>query len=270
MRFAFRSRAGVPFILPILALLVLLLGPPCAHALETVCIQCHGSQPGKGGAPVGQWRGSIHEENGISCHDCHGGDPSDAVNAMSPARGFIGAPAEQQIPAFCGRCHVGISEDYLKSAHGKALGTGGPTCVTCHGSHRVTAATLDIINENRCGMCHSYERAAAIKDAMTRTEAMIAGIDAKIRLLKGEGVDTDSRGKSLFALRNTFRRLFHEVDTARVGQESGRIRSELSVIEQSLALYDQAKQRRKFIGAIVVGALLLAALFSHLLKKTWN
>lgn len=270
MRFTFRSRAGVPLILSIIALGIAFSGAPNVHALDTVCIQCHGSQPGKNGAPVGQWRGSIHAENNISCHDCHGGDPRDAVNAMSPARGFIGVPEEKRIPAFCGRCHVGIAEDYLKSAHGRALGSGGPTCVTCHGSHNVAVATLDIINEKQCGTCHPYERAAAIKEAMSRTEAMISSIEATIRRLNGEGIDTDMQGKSLFSIRNTFRSLFHEVDTPRVAQESARIHSSLSGIETALAQHEHAKQRRRLIGAVVVGVFLLAALFSWLLKKSYD
>jgi len=28
--------------------------------------------------------------NGISCHDCHGGDPTDYEMAMTPERGFAG------------------------------------------------------------------------------------------------------------------------------------------------------------------------------------
>ena len=73
---------------------------------EIVCIRCHGALPGRLGEPVKLWRGSIHAANGIACNDCHGGDPKDAANAMSPARGFLGAPKETAIPAFCGRRHI--------------------------------------------------------------------------------------------------------------------------------------------------------------------
>src|SRR5512137_1950270 len=155
---------------------------------EIVCIRCHGTLPGKLGEPVRLWRDSIHAANGVACNNCHGGDPQDAANAMSPARGFLGAPKEAAIPDFCGRCHVGVKKDYLQSAHGMALGKGGPTCVTCHSNHLVLKATLDIINEKRCSQCHGFERARAIKDAMQQTEGMIISIGAQIDGFKGEGV----------------------------------------------------------------------------------
>ena len=252
-------------------LFILAFLSPMAHCQEqTVCLQCHGAQPGKNGAPVKDWRGSIHADNGISCHGCHGGDPKDAVNAMSPARGFVGVPDETGVPAFCGRCHVGIMDEYLKSAHGRALGKGGPNCVTCHGAHTVMKATLELINEKSCSRCHPYERAAAIKEAMQQTEGLITDAERKIERFKGEGVDTEAWGKSLFALRNRYHRLFHVVDITRVKQESGRIQQELGAIDRTLAKIDERNQRRKMAGAAVVGVLLVAALLAHLLKKTFD
>jgi len=237
---------------------------------QTVCIQCHGAQPGKNGLPVKEWHGSIHADNGISCHGCHGGDPKDAINAMSPERGFVGVPAETGIPPFCGRCHVGIMNEYLKSAHGQALGQGGPTCVTCHGSHKVMKATIDLINEKNCGRCHPYDRAAAIKDAMGLTEGQIAAVEEKLERFRNKGVDTEAPEKRLFDLRNRYRRLFHDVDIARVKEESGLIQRDLDVIHQGLLLLDERSQRRKIAGAVVVGSLLVAALLAHLLKKTFE
>lgn len=260
-----------PFIVVGFALLLLMTFLPVAQGqANTVCLQCHTPQPGKGGAPVKAWRGSIHEENGISCHNCHGGDPKDSANAMSPARGFLGVPTETGIPQFCGRCHVGILDEYLKSAHGMALGKGGPTCVTCHGSHSVMKATLELINEKSCSRCHTYERAAAIKEAMRQTEGLISEIGRKIDRFKGEGVDTDAQEKSLFAMRNRYHRLFHNVDTDKVKGESGQIRQQLGTIDQALAEIDERNHRRKIAGAFVVAGLLTAALLFYLLKRTFD
>jgi len=236
----------------------------------TVCLACHGSQTGPGGIPVKPWQGSVHAAGGIGCQDCHGGDPKDAVNAMSPARGFLGVPAEQGIPAFCGRCHVGILEDYLKSAHGRALGKGGPTCVTCHGSHEVQKVTLEIINEKRCSACHTYERAARIKAAMQEVERNLVRIDGEITRLKQEGVDTDAWGKQLFAVRNRYHRLFHNVDVALVRKESAAIRGELDKLDDFLSRTDEERYRRKIAGAFAVGGFLVAALLAHLLAKSYD
>lgn len=256
----------------LMALLAALVTSPAGAAdpPEIVCIQCHSTMPGKIGEPVKLWRGSIHAENGIACNACHGGDPKDAANAMSPARGFLGAPRETAIPAFCGRCHVGVMNDYLASAHGRALGKGGPTCVTCHSNHLVLKASLDLINEQSCSRCHSFERARTIKAAMQETEAMIVAIDSRITHYKERGTDTDALEKGLFAVRNRFHSLFHNVDVAMVRQESDRIRADLAKIQSTLQGLDDARKKRKIAGVVAVAAALLVAGLVHLLRKTYE
>jgi len=256
-----------------IALLLFFLLPLPGAAAESpviVCIQCHSTLPGKFGEPVKLWKDSIHAENGIACNACHGGDAKDAANAMSPARGFLGAPGETAIPAFCGRCHVGVMRDYLASAHGKALGKGGPTCVTCHSNHHVVKATLELINEKSCSRCHSFERARLIRAAMQETDGMIAAIDTRIAAYKGEGTDTESMEKRLFAVRNRFHALFHSVDVELVKKESAGIQEDLKKISDQLTALDSSRRKRKLAGAVVIPAMLLLALFAHLLRKTYD
>ena len=132
----------------------------CRSADEIVCITVPRRPAGKYGEPVKLWRGSIHAENGIACNACHGGDPKDAANAMSPARGFLGRARKRRTsPPSAAAATSGVLKDYLASAHGRALGKGGPTCVTCHGNHLIVKASLELINEKSCTRCHSYERA---------------------------------------------------------------------------------------------------------------
>jgi hypothetical protein len=254
-----------------LLLLVMISVPVAAYSQgENTCVKCHGSIPGRLGAPVGQWKGSIHAANHVYCNECHGGDANDAAMAMSPERGFIGVPKKIVIPGVCGRCHVGVERDYLASAHGKALDNGGPTCVTCHGNHSVQKASLDLINEKSCGRCHSYSRAAEIKEAMVKTEERISGVERGIGDFKAEGVDTDKLEKGLFAARNRFRSLFHSVETERVKAESAGIGGELQRIEDLLRAFDNDRRAGKLSGAFVVGGALLAALFFHLLRKSYE
>ena len=261
---------SVPLSLILLFLAAPALAAPAATQEEIVCIQCHGAQTGRLGDPVKLWRGSVHAENGIACNDCHGGDPKDLVNAMSPAKGFLGVPKAVNIPAFCGRCHVGVLNDYLKSAHGRALGKGGPTCVTCHGNHQVAKASLYLINEKACTQCHTFERARIIRDAMLETDAQIIAIDRKIAGFKAEGVDTDRLEKRLFAVRNRFHTLFHDVDVEKVKGESAAINHELNNLDIELAKIAEQRRTRKLAGAVVVGGALLAALLCYFLKKTYD
>ncbi len=257
----------------LLAVLFTQLLPQAGFAqepVEIVCIRCHSGLPEKYNQPVKLWRGSVHAENGIACNGCHGGDPKDAANAMSPQRGFLGAPKEPGIPAFCGRCHVGVMNDYLASAHGRALGKGGPTCVTCHGNHQVLRASLELINEKSCSRCHSYDRARTIRNAMQETEVMIVAAEARINAFKKVGSDTEKLEKELFALRNRFHSLFHNVNVEAVKNESGRIQIELKKIQGVLVKWDETSHKRKLAGALAVSAMLLMALFAHLLRKTFD
>jgi hypothetical protein len=249
---------------------ILVLGCGTASAAEIVCIQCHGAMPGKFGEPVKLWQGSIHAENGIACNACHGGDPGDAANAMKKERGFLGVPIYNDVPAFCGRCHVGVLKDYLASGHGRALAKGGPNCVVCHGSHQIVRASLELINEKSCSRCHSYDRAKLIRGAMQETEGIIVALDARIAGFKQVGTDTERLEKELFAVRNRFHSLFHNVDVKKVVAESAQIKGELHKITAVLNGLDEQGRRRKLVGAVAVSATLLAALLVHLLRKTFK
>ena len=130
---------------------------------QSACIVCHSSETMNADLQKipEEWKTSWHFQNNVSCHDCHGGDHEDASMAMSHQRGFVGSPKYAEVPNFCGKCHIAILNNYLQSGHGKALLTSGtgPNCVTCHGSHSIQKASIDIIYARRCTQCHSYERA---------------------------------------------------------------------------------------------------------------
>ncbi len=248
---------------------LLLLLPGVLRAEETVCIQCHAGQPGPLGEPVELWRQSIHAANGISCHGCHGGDPTDLANAMDPERGFIGVPAPEEIPGFCGRCHVGVQEDYLGSAHGQALGFGGPQCVTCHGNHRVVAASPDLINPTDCSRCHSYGRAEEIKTAVVATDTLINDLGARIGSLHRLGIATKEMEGKLFALRNDFHRLFHSVEVEKVRQQTAGFQKDLGEIGERVTAFEDQLSQRKLWGGGVVALLLFGGILAVLLHKAY-
>ncbi len=261
------------FLLPYLLLaLVLIAGGNTASAKEpeTVCIQCHGAQSGKLGEPVKLWKGSVHAANGISCHNCHGGDPTDLAMAMSPARGFLGAPKEKSIPDFCGRCHVGVKEDYLANAHGRALGRGGPQCVTCHSNHAVVTATPELINSRDCTRCHDYGRAEEIKSAVVETDRRITELEQALTALHRIGIATQEMSGELFALRNQFHRLFHSVDAEKVRTKTAGFQSELGKIRSRVTAIETELKRRKFWGGAVVALLVVWGMLALLLFKSYR
>lgn len=79
----------------------------------------------------------VHHLKGITCYDCHGGDPNTfQVNeAHAVANGFRVVKTPADVPDFCGRCHsdaqymqkhrpdakTDIVERFWQSAHGKFL-----------------------------------------------------------------------------------------------------------------------------------------------------
>lgn len=155
----------------------------------TSCVTCHSDADLFEEAdrmPVIQHASSIHASVGLSCHDCHGGNPDpaladDLVAAMDEGfadNPFIGAPEVSEIPSFCGRCHsdptfmnrynpdlrTDQEQEYWTSHHGKKLReghTGVATCVACHGAHNIVAAaapespTYPTHVAETCGHCHS-------------------------------------------------------------------------------------------------------------------
>ena len=257
--------------LALLALAGLLAADPAYSAApaESVCVQCHGGQPGKLGAPVKEWTGSVHQRHGISCHDCHGGDPSDYANAMSPERGFLGAPDYAQVPEFCGRCHVGVLADYRQSAHGRKVAQGGAQCVVCHGNHAVREASLELINERDCSRCHEYGRAAEIRQVLAETDARLLAMSGEFERLQRLGGSVDALKGKLFDLRNRFHRVFHSVEVEKVRNETGKVQAELALMQEQVDAYDRQAARRKLWGGVAVGLLVLLGVVLLQVRHTY-
>jgi nitrate/TMAO reductase-like tetraheme cytochrome c subunit len=218
---------------------------------ENFCIECHSSDKMKPAflTIAEEWKASWHAQNKIACHDCHGGDPKDPAMSMSPHRGFVGTPGYNEVPEFCGKCHIGILKHYLESDHGKALkATGkGPNCVTCHGSHNIQKANIDIINEQRCKKCHSYERAKTMKQALFLTEKKIDELDAGLLDLRKEGIYIDDDKKELFGIQSEYRALFHSVDVNLIKDRTDDFSNKLAAVENKIkAISGELRYRRNF------------------------
>jgi len=161
-------------------LTTLTIAANCAAQNKNSCIECHTKLAGKIGDPARSINDDIHLSRGLSCNDCHGGDPTqdDKVAAKDPRKGYLGRPRTADIPAFCGKCHndasfmkkfnpalrVDQEKEYSTSVHGKLLKTGNEkvaTCISCHGVHGIRAVS-DALSSvyplnvaNTCAKCHS-------------------------------------------------------------------------------------------------------------------
>jgi len=144
------------------------------------CVSCHAKLPGDDAKPVAGMRHDIHAQKGLSCADCHGGDPAakEAEASMDPAKGFVGSPSDQEVPDFCGRCHsdatymkrfnpalrVDQQAEYATSVHGQRLLAGDTkvaNCISCHGTHGIVSVkdsrspVYPLNVAATCGKCHS-------------------------------------------------------------------------------------------------------------------
>jgi nitrate/TMAO reductase-like tetraheme cytochrome c subunit len=238
------------------------------------CVDCHSSDIMK---PEFQtitqdWIQSWHNQNNVSCQDCHGGDPKDATMSMSHQRGFIGTPQYTDVPEFCGKCHIGILRNYLESGHGQALKKSGlgPNCVTCHGAHNIQKADIEIINEGRCTKCHTYERAKIMKQALFATENKIKEIDKELEDLKAEGIYIGDEKRELFSTQAEFRALFHTIDADLVKQRTdeftGRLNAIDAKVKNSFAEINFRKNFSAFLMIIFIGLSVVVSLLSKTYK----
>ncbi|MBI3456722.1 MAG: hypothetical protein HY002_13175 [Candidatus Rokubacteria bacterium] len=170
--------------LPWLAVLTLWAWPAPAEAQQTAesCVTCHLEtgddrleKPAKAFA-----KEDIHAAKGFGCTACHGGDPGAAgMEAMDPAKGYIGKPERQQIVQVCGRCHsnarfmkqynpalrVDQVAEYSTSVHGRRLRQlADPkvaTCASCHPAHSIKppadprSSVHPLRVAETCGRCHA-------------------------------------------------------------------------------------------------------------------
>jgi hypothetical protein len=222
-----------------------------AKGETSACIQCHTSDDmgPEMHEITRQWKESWHAKNNISCHDCHGGAPEDASMSMMHQRGFKGSPKNIDIPQFCGTCHIAILDNYLKSGHGKTFcdAAEGPSCVTCHGSHNVQQASMDIINEQLCSQCHTYDRAKEMKQALFIVESKLNSIDNNLNRLKLLGISTGKQEKSFFRNHAEFRALFHSIDVDAVRTKSSDYTQNLEIIESEIrGSFKQLSFRKNF------------------------
>jgi nitrate/TMAO reductase-like tetraheme cytochrome c subunit len=245
--------------------------PPPAVPVSS-CLSCHTDLEKSAGTEgaAALWAKSVHKDSGIACDACHGGDPAqtDAMEAMSPERGFIGTPPPDQVHAFCGRCHITVAEHFMKSKHWTSEELVKPNCVTCHSAHEQKKVSVDLINETACAVCHTYERADQIKKALFVTDNRIAEISEHLTKLKYLGYDTRRLEETHFALRNLYHTLFHELQVPVVEQKALEIAHDLQNMETTLKGLDTEERNRRTFGYFLLGLFTLAAVATRQYRKS--
>jgi predicted CXXCH cytochrome family protein len=177
---AFILKFSISFLLAFLLLIV--LANATAAQTKSSCIECHIKlEDTRLSAPAKLFDNDIHKSRGLSCNDCHGGDPTAETKegAKDPRKGFLGKPKTLDIPAYCGKCHsdanlmkrfnpslrVDQEREYYTSVHGKLLKEKGETrvatCISCHSVHGIRAPNDPLSSvypanvAETCSKCHA-------------------------------------------------------------------------------------------------------------------
>jgi hypothetical protein len=159
--------------------------PARTPALETSCVTCHLQLDGAAREPARRAAEDVHVQKGLSCHDCHGGDPTPGLEDPSAAhdegKGWTGKPARLRVPQLCARCHADADfmkrfnphtrvdqlSEYRTSVHGKRNAAGDlrpAVCIDCHGVHGIqpVADPRSSVHPTRvaatCARCHADEK----------------------------------------------------------------------------------------------------------------
>jgi predicted CXXCH cytochrome family protein len=161
-----------------LALFCLLCFPLLGFGQKNSCLDCHSKLEAELRAPADAFKQDIHQQFGLGCADCHGGNPAQDDADKAKDKSFKGAPKRAQIPEFCASCHSNAAtmrsfnpnlrvdqlSQYWTSRHGQLLKNGDTkvaVCTDCHGPHGIQSAkypksmTFPWNIPQTCGRCHA-------------------------------------------------------------------------------------------------------------------
>jgi predicted CXXCH cytochrome family protein len=189
------------------------LAAAAAPAAQESCVTCHLESGDERLAKiVTVYEGDIHRAKGFGCTACHGGDPRQpGMEAMDPAKGFVGKPARPQVVQLCGRCHadgrfmkqynpqlrIDQVAEYATSVHGRRLKEQNDakvaTCVNCHPAHSIKppsdpASSVHPLRVSQtCGACHGDAKYMAEYKIPTDQPAKYAqSVHANAMVKKGD------------------------------------------------------------------------------------
>ena len=201
-----RVRRAATVIGMLLSALATLAAAPDQIAPLSGCADCHFADAK---APrrdhVEGWDRSPHARAGVTCEQCHGGNPRtfDAVLAHAPMIRSIDGKSpvnRRNLPVTCGGCHTGALAAFRRSQHFELLQSGrthAPTCSTCHGDVEARVLSARAL-ASQCDECHGarqqaprvdraqavreeYEALTMVRDRLKLARSLINRVDDATR-----------------------------------------------------------------------------------------
>ena len=136
-------------------------GDPVPH-VKSNCVRCHLTAGRELTAPVQDFARSVHDLQGMTCSDCHGGNREKDSEAHEEEFGFIGTKLSAHM-AGCAECHAEQAEQVKSGPHywdfSKKINLAYPVCIDCHGHHDVQKPPAEFALKTVCTECHlSFEK----------------------------------------------------------------------------------------------------------------
>lgn len=164
--------------LRILFLLLCLSGVALGQTEPSGCQTCHVELDEQYAQPAILFVDDVHNQAGLTCSGCHGGNANTEDFDEAKSGNFIGKPVGKKIVEMCGKCHSdpgfmrkynpGLPIDqvakFWSSVHGQNLqkgGTDAANCSSCHATHGIKRANdpgSTVFHSNvaeTCGTCHA-------------------------------------------------------------------------------------------------------------------
>jgi hypothetical protein len=133
-------------------------GDPVPH-VKSNCVRCHLTAGRELTAPVQDFARSVHDLQGMTCSDCHGGNRDKDADAHEEEFGFIGTKLSAHLKG-CAECHGEQAEQVKSGPHywdfSKKINLKYPVCIDCHGHHDIEKPPAEFALQTVCTECHLH------------------------------------------------------------------------------------------------------------------
>jgi hypothetical protein len=125
--------------------------------VKSNCVRCHLTAGRELTAPVQDFARSVHDLQGMTCSDCHGGNRDKDSDAHEEEFGFIGTKLSAHLRG-CAECHGEQAEQVKSGPHNwdfsKKINLKYPVCIDCHGHHDIEKPPMEFALATVCSECH--------------------------------------------------------------------------------------------------------------------
>jgi hypothetical protein len=127
--------------------------------VKSNCVRCHLTAGRELTAPVQDFARSVHDLQGMTCSDCHGGNREKDSDAHEEEFGFIGTKLSAHMKG-CAECHSEQAEQVKSGPHywdfSKKINLSYPVCIDCHGHHDIEKPPAEFALQTVCSECHVH------------------------------------------------------------------------------------------------------------------